>query len=194
MEKRGYLPLTVSVLWRSLLWVSAVGLMVLASDPAHASRLRRANVVLEGYVGQAPAGVRSIAQLVLQSGGDTYQFALTRALAVPGNCSGRQLLEDIRPFQNTLVLRGSASTLSGLVNASPGPEAGHQRLSRHRHAHLARQPHRARAAGPNPGPGAPLIWSSWRWRPRPLGPGLFRVRAARAGAGAPARRHTRTSG
>ena len=120
MEKRGYVPFPMSVRWRSLVWVLVLGLVVLASDPAHASRLRRANVILEGYVGQAPEGVRSIAQLVLQSGGNTHQFALTRALATTGNRSGRQLLEDIRPFQNTLVLRGSTSTLSGLLNASPG--------------------------------------------------------------------------
>jgi len=124
MEKRGYVPLTMSVRWRSLVWVSVLGslvwVVVLASDPAHASRLTRANVVLEGYVGQAPAGITPAAQLVLQSLGTNYQFALTRTAVNAGSRARRQLLDDIRPFKNKLVLRGSTSALSGLVSASPG--------------------------------------------------------------------------
>lgn len=116
------MPLTKSVTAhrRWLVWVSVLGVLALVREPADAARFRRANVVLEGYVGQAPAGVRAEAQLVLQSGGKNYEFALRRTAVNTGSRSRRQLLQDIRPFQNTLVLQGSGSTVSGLTSASPG--------------------------------------------------------------------------
>ena len=105
---------------RWLFWVSVLGSVVLAGDPAVAMRSRRANLVLEGYVGQAPAGVRSEAQLVLQAGGKSYDFALTRTAVITGNRSRNQLLQDIRPGRNTLILRGPESALRVLTSAPPG--------------------------------------------------------------------------
>jgi hypothetical protein len=120
MKKGEHVPLTMSVTVhrRWLVLVSVLGLLAFVREPADASRLRRAHVVLEGYVGQAPAGITPEVQLRLQLGSKSYEFALTRTAVNMG--SRTQLLRDIRPYQNTLVLRGSASEVGGLTSASPG--------------------------------------------------------------------------
>ena len=124
MEEGGRMPVTMSGTARRrwLVWVSILGLVPLVGEPAHATRQRRANVRLEGYVGQAPAGVQTEARVMLQYGGKTYEFDVTRTAVNTGDRSRQQLLRDIRPFQNTLVLRGSASMLGALSSASSGQQ------------------------------------------------------------------------
>jgi len=114
--------MSVTALTRCLVWVCVLGLVALAAEPAGAVRSRRANLVLEGYVGQAPAGVRPQAQLVLQAGGKSYDFALTRTAVITGNRSRNQLLQDIRPGGNALILRGPESVLRVLTGAPPGQQ------------------------------------------------------------------------
>jgi len=107
---------------RALFALTALALAALVAEPADAQRLRRASVVLEGYVGEAPAGVRVEAQLTLQSGGRSTAFAVTRALAQTGGRPQRQVLHDARPHQNTLVLRGNEAALAPLWSASAGQQ------------------------------------------------------------------------
>jgi len=113
---------TMTVLARQW-WVVSVWMvlgLVLVRQTADAATMRRANLSIEGYVGQAPADVRPQARLVLQYEGKSYPFDLTRTVVNTGSRSRNQLLQDIKPFQNTLVLHGGASTLGALTNASPG--------------------------------------------------------------------------
>ena len=104
--------------WLASLWI--LGFSLLIADTADAARVRPALLFLEGYVGEAPAGVRPQARLVLQYQGQNYNFDLTRTGVKSGNRSSGRLLQDIRPFQNTLILRGSAASVAALTSASPG--------------------------------------------------------------------------
>lgn len=105
-----------------LIVLSVLAVTVLAGQPAGAVRSRRADLVLEGFVAPAPAGVRPEARLVLRAGGKTYDFVLTRTAVIRGNRSRNQLLQDISPGGNILTLRGPDSALRGLTTASPGQQ------------------------------------------------------------------------
>ncbi len=107
---------------RALCAFAALALAVLAADAAEAQRLRRASVVLEGYVGAAPAGTRAETRLVLSSGAARVDFDVTRVVASTGNRSQRQILHDARPHQNTLVLRGTQAVLTTLTSAAAGTQ------------------------------------------------------------------------
>ena len=105
---------------RWLASLSILGFSLLVTQPADAARVRPAHLFLVGYVGEAPACVRAQARLVLQFQGQNYNFDLTQTGVRSGNRSRGRLLQDIRPFQNTLILRGSAAALAPLTSASPG--------------------------------------------------------------------------
>jgi hypothetical protein len=122
MAKGGYVPFTKPVTARRRwpVWGLVLASLSLVGEPATAAQLRAANVVLEGYVGHAPDGVRTEARIVLQAGGKNYDFDVMSTRSKTGSRSRRQLLQDIRPRQNTLILLGQESALGALANASPG--------------------------------------------------------------------------
>jgi hypothetical protein len=91
-----------------------------AGPPADAAIIWRANWRLEGYVGQAPAGITPDAHIVLQYEGKDYPFDVTKAVVTAGRVPKGQLLGDIEHHQMKLQLHGTAKTLDVLRKASPG--------------------------------------------------------------------------
>ena len=112
--------ITACVRHRWLVSTSILALSLVAQPLANAASLRRANWRLEGFVGQAPAGIKPDAHLVLQYEGKNYEFDLTKAVVLTGHVSPSQLLRDIKPGQNQLLLRGPAKAMGALTNASVG--------------------------------------------------------------------------
>lgn len=106
---------------RELIFATCLMLGALVHGSAEASRSRRATVFLDGYVGSAPEGAATQANIVLQFGGKRQDFAVTTSGVVKGgNRSARQILNDLRPKQNVLVLIGSDATLGALGTTAPG--------------------------------------------------------------------------
>lgn len=103
-----------------LLSVSVLLSSLVAGPLANAASLRRANWRLEGYVGQAPAGTKAEAHLVLQSNNKEYEFDLTKAAMISGRGSHGQLARDLKPYQNKLLVREPAAATDALRNAAPG--------------------------------------------------------------------------
>lgn len=92
----------------------------LVPNAAEASRSRRATVFLDGYVGTAPAGTTTQANIVLEIAGKRQDFAVTATGVVKGKRSARQIINDLRPKQNVLVLIGPEATLGALGTTPPG--------------------------------------------------------------------------
>ena len=99
--------------------VAVLALSVIAAPHAMGAARRR-TWRLEGYVGQAPTGIKPVAHLVLQSSDKTYEFDLTRVSVSSGNASTTALVRDLQPHQNNLLLIGPAKTVEALTNASAG--------------------------------------------------------------------------
>ena len=96
-----------------VLAITSVNAVALAAGP------RGTTVEVEGYVGEAPAGVAS-EKIVLQFAGKKYDFAATNMESKSAHRSARLLMHDIKPHKNTLVLRGSESVIAPLTSASSG--------------------------------------------------------------------------
>lgn len=106
---------------RELIFATCMMLGALVHGSAEASRSRRATVFLDGYVGSAPEGAATQAKIVLQVAGKRQDFAVTTTGVVKGgNRSARQILNDLRPKQNVLILIGSDATLGTLGTTPPG--------------------------------------------------------------------------
>jgi hypothetical protein len=112
-------PVGVKRIW--LFCASVLAMLALVHDPAVAQE-RRSTIALEGYVGSAPANLQPVADIKLQFGGKSYDFAVTRSRVLRGRRSARQILNDVRPRQNTLILQGSEAALAPLVSASAGTQ------------------------------------------------------------------------
>jgi hypothetical protein len=93
---------------------------LLTAPCADAATVWRANWRVEGYVGQAPAGTKPEAHVILLYSGKEYPFDLTAATVVTGRVPPRQLLDDIEHHQMRLLLRGQPDVLDGLLKAAPG--------------------------------------------------------------------------
>jgi len=91
-----------------------------AAQVANAATVWRASWRLEGYVGQAPAGIKPEAHVILQYNGKDYAFDLTKTVLISGHVPQGQLLDDIERHRGKLLLRGKATVLDGLRTASPG--------------------------------------------------------------------------
>lgn len=106
---------------RELIFATCLMLGTLVHGSAEAARNRRATVFLDGYVGKAPEGAATQATIVLDIGGKRQDFAVTTTGVVKGgNRSARQILNDVRPKQNVLILIGPAATLGTLGSTAPG--------------------------------------------------------------------------
>ena len=112
--------ITEGIRHRWLVCASILALSLVAQPFANAASVRRPHWGLEGFVGQAPAGIRPDAHLVLRYEGKDYEFDLTKAVVIAGRASRTLLLRDIEPGRNQLILRGSAKTMGALTNASVG--------------------------------------------------------------------------
>jgi hypothetical protein len=96
-----------------------VALLLIAGPLAHAA-LRRTNWHLEGYLGQAPAGSKVAAHIVLQYDGKDYEFDLTKAASTNPQVPGSQFVGDLKSHHNRLSLRGPAASMDTLRTAAPG--------------------------------------------------------------------------
>jgi hypothetical protein len=106
---------------RELIFATCLLLGTLVHGSAEASRNRRATVFLDGYVGAAPEGAATQAKIVLQIGAKRQDFAVTTAGVIKGgNRSARQILNDVRPKQNVLILIGPDATLGAIGTTPPG--------------------------------------------------------------------------
>jgi hypothetical protein len=112
-------PVKLKRFW--LFCVAVLAMLALVHDPAVAQD-RRSTIALEGYVGTAPANLQPVADIKLQFSGKSYDFAVTRSRVLRGRRSARQILNDIRPRQNILILQGSESAMAPLTSASPGTQ------------------------------------------------------------------------
>ena len=90
---------------RVLISISAVTISLVIASVGNGATIWRANWRLEGYLGQAPAGTKSKAHIVLEYNGTDHEFDLTDAVVLSGHSPGRQLLRDIERNHNKLVLR-----------------------------------------------------------------------------------------
>jgi hypothetical protein len=112
----------VSTCLRLPFWVavSILATSLFAGPLANAATIWRANWRVEGYVGQAPAGIKPEAHVVLQYNGKDYPFDLTETVLISGHVPQGQLLNAIERHQMRLLLRGKAEVLDRLRTASPG--------------------------------------------------------------------------
>ena len=94
-------------------------LAVVAASAAHAA-LVRANWRLEGYLGQAPPGVKVEARLLLRFNDKDYEFDLTKAASTNPHIPGSRLVHDLKAHQNKLSLSGPRASMEPLVSAAPG--------------------------------------------------------------------------
>lgn len=106
---------------RGLIVATCLLLGTLVHGSAEASRNRRATIFLDGFVGAAPEGTATQANLVLQIGGKRQDFFVTTSGVIKGgNRSARQILNDVRPKQNVLILVGPEATLGKIGTTPPG--------------------------------------------------------------------------
>ena len=94
-------------------------LAVVAASAAHAA-LVRANWRLEGYLGQAPPGVKVEARLLLRFNDKDYEFDLTKAASTNPRIPGSRLVHDLKSHKNKLSLSGPRASMDPLVGATPG--------------------------------------------------------------------------
>ena len=102
-----------------LVHVSVLVLSLAAAPGAHAA-LVRANWRLEGYLGQAPPGVKVEARVVLRYNDKDYEFDLTKAQSTNPRIPGSRFVHDLKSHQNKLSLSGPRASMDPLVKAAPG--------------------------------------------------------------------------
>ncbi|MBI1813773.1 MAG: hypothetical protein HYR72_02210 [Deltaproteobacteria bacterium] len=109
-----------------LRWLAALGVLclVVASTQVGAIGPNRAGspdlLRLEGYVTNAPAGIKPEAHLVLQYQGKDYEFDLSKMVVVTGSRTYGQVLQEITPYRVSFLLRGPSPAVGKLTGAAPG--------------------------------------------------------------------------
>lgn len=105
---------------RALIFATFLILGFFAHVSLASAQGQRATVFLDGFVGAAPAGTTTQAAIVLEIRGTRQDFAVTGSGVVRGKRSSRQILNDIRPKQNLLILMGPQATLDVLRTTPSG--------------------------------------------------------------------------
>jgi hypothetical protein len=126
MHATGVLKEMKGVIASHRLVLTATALAALAAISANAQTKRFPHQAgpsllrLEGYVGNAPAGARAEAHLVLQYEGKNHAFDLTEMAVVTGDRSYSQVLQQVSPYEVSFFLRGSGPAVTALTNAARG--------------------------------------------------------------------------
>src|SRR5215813_823894 len=102
-----------------LMRVSILASSLVAASVAHTA-LVRANWRLEGYLGQAPSGVKVERRVLLRFNEKDYEFDLTKAVSTNPRIPGSRLLDALKSHHNKLSLSGPRASMDPLVGAAPG--------------------------------------------------------------------------
>jgi hypothetical protein len=100
-----------------------VALMVLAALAPRAVGARVTRGVrlrLEGYFGPPPEGRTEAADLVLRVGQTDRRFQVTKATVLSANALAADVLDRVKPYKPSFVLRGPEALLAKLREANDG--------------------------------------------------------------------------